>query len=99
MFNLTKKPLRIAIIGWLIYGAMLIAVGILWYLGTETDKAIKLTAPAAILAFICWITAVLIGFRQMLRKENKGHARGAVLTGLAPIVFLGIYYWRVVGID
>jgi len=65
MFNLTKKPLRIAIAGWLVYAAMLIAVGVLWY---------------------------LIGIRHVLRKENKGHARGAVLTGLAPIVFLGIFY-------
>ena len=92
MFNLTKKPLRIAIAGWLVYAAMLIAVGVLWHLGTDVDRAVKLTAPAAILAFVCWITAVLIGIRHMLRKENKGHARAAVLTGLAPIVFLGIFY-------
>jgi len=43
MFNLTKKPLRIAIAGWLVYAAMLIAVGVLWYLGTDVDRAVKLT--------------------------------------------------------
>ena len=91
--RLRSKPLLLSILGWLLFPAMYLLVGIFTALGLSVEVSFLIASPAGVLGFGCWVTAFIISVVWLFKTKNLAVAFGGFVSSIVPLAFLGFGFW------
>ena len=82
------RPERWTVVGWVIFFSAAILFG--FSSAARSSNPLLLSGPGMALGVGCWLVGLLIGVRDLLRRERREAALLAVLGSTVPLLVLAL---------
>lgn len=86
----------LSILGWLLFPAMYLLVGIFTVLDLSVEASFLIASPVGMLGFCCWVTALIISVVWLFKAKNLAVAFGGLVSSAIPLTFLGFGFWMAI---